>query len=132
MNLDSEAEKLLRSLPPDGSFLALDHETEKFFKEETGIQDGEELKRHIIKVQQEAYEVSPGTSADPAHLPGGGNVVFRSQVFPYPCIRAFRFAKLKIAAMTVYPRVLELLKNRPEAIFLDIGCCSKITSRRLP
>ena len=35
------------------------------------------------------------------------------------------FTNLKISGMPVYPRVLELGKNRPDAIFLDIGCCSK-------
>lgn len=100
MSRKSEAEAYLRSLPPDGSFLTLDPETETFFKEETGITDSNELREHIIKVQEEAYEV-----------------------FPYPCIRGFRFAKLKIAKMTAYPRAFELLKNRPDAIFLDIGCC---------
>ena len=27
--------------------------------------------------------------------------------------------------MPAYPLVLRLLKNRPDAVFLDIGCCSK-------
>ena len=27
--------------------------------------------------------------------------------------------------MPAYPQVLELGKNRPDAIFLDIGCCRK-------
>ena len=58
MNRKSEAETYLRSLPPDGSFLSLDPETETFFKEETGIPDSKELREHIIKVQEEAYEVS--------------------------------------------------------------------------
>jgi hypothetical protein len=41
-----------------------------FFKQQTGIQDDDELKAHIIRVQAEAY-----------------------QVHPYPCIRLFHFAK---------------------------------------
>ena len=47
------------------------------------------------------------------------------QVHPYPCIRGFGFAKLKIARIPAYPRVLDLAKSRPGAIFLDIGCCSE-------
>jgi len=100
MSEASELEAMLRALPPDNNFLVLDPETERFFKAETGIQDSEELRKHIIEVQGEAY-----------------------RVFPYPCIRGFRFAKLKIAKMAAYPHAFELLKNRPDAIFLDIGCC---------
>ncbi|KAF9649469.1 hypothetical protein BDM02DRAFT_1817741 [Thelephora ganbajun] len=100
MSLDGEIEAHLRTLHPDGTLLELDPEEETFFKAETGIQDTEELRKHIIEVQEEAYKV-----------------------FPYPCIRMFRFAKLKIARMPAYPRVLELAKSRPDAIFLDIGCC---------
>ena len=36
----------------------LDPEAERFFKAETGIQDTEELRKHIIGVQEEAYKVS--------------------------------------------------------------------------
>ena len=41
-----------------------------FFKEQTGIQDDGELKRHILDVQAQAYEI-----------------------FGYPCIRLLTFLK---------------------------------------
>jgi hypothetical protein len=103
------------------ALLVMDPDTERFFKAETGIQDSEELRKHIIQTQQEACKASH-------YLLDNGVVVvlndaFHAQVYPYPCIRGFRFTKLKIARMPAYPRVFQLLKNRPDAIFLDIGCC---------
>ncbi|KAI0795120.1 hypothetical protein C8Q75DRAFT_712487 [Abortiporus biennis] len=72
----------------------------EFFKQQTGIQDDDELKRHIIDVQKEAYAV-----------------------FPYTCIRRFGFTVLKISRFPAYQELLRLGKERPGALFLDIGCC---------
>lgn len=58
MNLDSDVETRLRSLELDGNLLVLDPETESFFKLETGIQDSEELRKHIVEVHKEAYKES--------------------------------------------------------------------------
>jgi len=105
--LDEEAKRKLRSLHLDGTLLELGPEDEAFFKAETRIQDTEELRKHIIGIQEDAYEV-----------------------YPYPCIRGFGFAELKIARIPAYPRVLELAKSRPGAILLDIGCCVGTEVRR--
>ena len=71
MNPKSEFEKYLRHLPSDSSFLAFDLETERFFKAETGIQDTEELRKHIIEVQEEAYKASHcRVFANCGHRPG--------------------------------------------------------------
>ena len=105
-----------------GALLIMDPDTERFFKAGTGIQDTEELRKHIIQVQRDAYKASRRLPI----LRMGGSVercVFHAQVYPYPCIGGFRFARLKIARMPAYPRVFQLLKNRPDAIFLDVGCC---------
>jgi len=56
MNTDTET--LLRTLHLDSTLLGLNPEEEAFFKSETGIQDTEELKKHIIQVQDDAYKVS--------------------------------------------------------------------------
>ena len=53
-----EIEGVLRTIPLDHSLLVLNPDTETFFKAETGIQDTEELKEHIIEVQKEAFKVS--------------------------------------------------------------------------
>jgi len=53
-----EAETRLRILPLDDTLLELSPEEEAFFKFETGIQDTEELRKHIIEVQADAYKVS--------------------------------------------------------------------------
>ncbi|KAH9933312.1 uncharacterized protein B0H18DRAFT_1101993 [Fomitopsis serialis] len=88
-------------LPPlDSSLYRLDEEEVAFFKQKTGINSSEDLKQHILKVQAEAYEVHP-----------------------YPCIRLFGFAQLKISRLPVYNDLLILGKERRDAILLDIGCC---------
>jgi len=88
-------------LPLDAEYYAILSEEEiSFFKAQTGITDNAELKDHIIKVQAEAYAV-----------------------YPYPCIRGFAFAKLKISRFPAYKELLRLGKERPGALFLDIGCC---------
>ncbi len=56
-------DKLGRPRPGvDERFYILAEKEADFFKEQTGIQDDEELKEHIIKVQTEAYAV--GVSND--------------------------------------------------------------------
>ncbi|KAH7890656.1 hypothetical protein F5I97DRAFT_1923159 [Phlebopus sp. FC_14] len=71
-----------------------------FFKERTGITDDEELKRHILAVQAEAYKVAP-----------------------YPCIMGFVFLSLLLSRFSVYKDVLSIGRSRPGAILLDVGCC---------
>ncbi|THG98519.1 hypothetical protein EW026_g3688 [Hermanssonia centrifuga] len=39
----------------DEQLYALDEAEFEFFSSQTGIKDGEELKKHIVKVQTEAY-----------------------------------------------------------------------------
>jgi len=125
MNIEVETETRLRTLHLDDTLLGLDPEEEAFFKSETGIQDTEELRKHIIEVQEDAYKVTRCSQVYQISSTRISNIVFRDQVYPYPCIRGFRFTRLRIARMPAYPRVLELGKNRPDAIFLDIGCCRK-------
>lgn len=57
MDWGTEIETHLRSLPLNTDVLALDADTETFFKAETGIQDTEQLRKHIVQVQEEAYKV---------------------------------------------------------------------------
>lgn len=124
MDRDTKIETHLRSLPLNSDLLVLDLDTETFFKAETGIHDTEELRKHVVQVQEDAYKVGRHHPS-PHNLSNVRMGLFRTQVYPYPCIRAFRFARLKIAKMPIYPRVLQLLEDRPDALFLDIGCCSK-------
>jgi len=58
MVLDSETVEHFRSFHFDGTLLELGPEQETFFKVETGIQDPEELRKHIADVHEEAYKVS--------------------------------------------------------------------------
>ena len=58
MDQDADLKEQLQPLPLDSSFLVLRPEIEEFFKLEAGIQDTEELKKHIIQVQEEVYKVA--------------------------------------------------------------------------
>ena len=55
--MNTETETRLRALHLDSTLLELNPEEEAFFKSETGIQDTDELKKHIIEVQEDAYKV---------------------------------------------------------------------------
>ncbi|OJA12406.1 hypothetical protein AZE42_03402 [Rhizopogon vesiculosus] len=54
----------------DTALYSLTPEDAVFFKTQIGIDDDEELKRHILEIQAKAYKVAP-----------------------YPCIRGFTFLK---------------------------------------
>ncbi|KAI0066719.1 hypothetical protein BV25DRAFT_1796809 [Artomyces pyxidatus] len=86
--------------PLDESLYKLDEDETAFFKAQTGIQDDEELKKHLLQGQADAYKV-----------------------FPYPCIRKFAWTKLKISRLFAYHQLLKLGREREGAILLDIGCC---------
>jgi len=58
MPLDNEIEAPPRTVYLDGTSLELDPKEEAFLKAETGIQDTDELRKHITEVQEEAYKVS--------------------------------------------------------------------------
>ncbi|GBE78156.1 hypothetical protein BKA93DRAFT_733445 [Sparassis latifolia] len=79
---------------------SLDDEEFTFFTSQTGIHDKDELKEHVLKVQAEAYAVHP-----------------------YPCILRFVFIKLEISRLPAYEQFLKLGRERPGAIYLDVGCC---------
>ncbi|KAF8124084.1 hypothetical protein EV363DRAFT_1178416 [Boletus edulis] len=89
-----------KTAPPlDPNLYELDAESLTFFKSVTGIHDEDELKEHVLDVQRQAYGV-----------------------VPYPCIRGFSFTRVTISKAPVYSDVLKLGQERPDALFLDIGC----------
>ncbi|KAF7367634.1 Methyltransferase ausD [Mycena sanguinolenta] len=96
----------LNTLPLDDSFYRED--SVAFIKEETGIQDPEALKQHIIAVQKKAYAVEP-----------------------FPCIRHFAFAWERISEHPAYKEALKLGQERDGAILLDIGCCCGADVRKV-
>ncbi|KAJ6471670.1 hypothetical protein DFH09DRAFT_954338, partial [Mycena vulgaris] len=69
----------------------------QFLSSKTGIYDADELKKHIQVVQARAY-----------------------QIVAYPCIRAFDFTRFRVADLPAYSRVKTLLRERPDAILLDL------------
>ncbi|KIK40734.1 hypothetical protein CY34DRAFT_764385 [Suillus luteus UH-Slu-Lm8-n1] len=91
----------------DTSLYNLSTEEAAFFKAQTGIDDDEDLKKHILEVQAKAYEVAP-----------------------YPCIHNFIFLRLNLSRISVYEHILKLGRERPDALLLDIGCCFGIDARK--
>ncbi|TCD62950.1 hypothetical protein EIP91_006213 [Steccherinum ochraceum] len=100
--LDARAAETARraKLPLEERFYELEEDELEFFKQETKIQDADELTKHIRAVQAEAY-----------------------LVHPYPCIRRFSFTKLKISRYPAYQDLLRLGRERKGSLFLDVGCC---------
>ena len=76
MPLDNEIEALPRTVYLDGTLLELNPKEEAFFKAETGIQDTDELKKHITEVQEEALKASSYSRVVWAYQ-HGGNIVSR-------------------------------------------------------
>ncbi|KAF9048652.1 hypothetical protein BJ165DRAFT_1041597 [Panaeolus papilionaceus] len=97
-----ESKRFLRDRKPplDPRLYTLAGDSLAFFQEQTGIQDEEELKKHIIDVQKRAYDI-----------------------YGYPCIRRFGFLYMKITRNPAYVEVLKLVEVRKNPVLLDIGCC---------
>ncbi|KAG1747262.1 uncharacterized protein EDB91DRAFT_1235983 [Suillus paluster] len=91
----------------DTNLYSLSSEEAAFFKAQTGIDDDEDLKRHILEVQAKAYELAT-----------------------YPCIHGFVFLRLELSRFAVYEHILKLGRERPDAILLDIGCCFGVDARK--
>ncbi|KAJ7485682.1 hypothetical protein FB451DRAFT_1230723 [Mycena latifolia] len=72
----------------------------EFVREQTGIQDPNALKKHILAIQAKAYDL-----------------------YGYPCIHRFEFARPRISTLPAYRKVLALGREREGAILLDLGCC---------
>ncbi|KAJ6466926.1 hypothetical protein C8R45DRAFT_1055480 [Mycena sanguinolenta] len=69
-----------------------------FLRSQSGIEDPDALKKHIVAVQSKAYDL-----------------------YGHMCIRQFSFTKPKISGFPVYKHVLDL--GRMGGIVLDLGCC---------
>ncbi|KAI9461144.1 hypothetical protein HD554DRAFT_2176421 [Boletus coccyginus] len=93
------------STPPPiiPGFYKLNAESLAFYKSTTGIHDDDQLKEHILDVQERAYAAAP-----------------------YPCIRFLSFL-----ALPVYNDVLKLGQEREGALFLDLGCGLANAARKL-
>jgi len=98
-------------IPPvdslDFTILKLQEEGIAFVKDQTGIKNDEEFQKHVLRVQTEALAI-----------------------YPYDCIRSMRFLSLKLANHHAYETVLKIGKERPNAVFLDLGCCMGTDARR--
>ncbi|KAI6117078.1 hypothetical protein EDD16DRAFT_1517867 [Pisolithus croceorrhizus] len=94
--------------PLDPGIYSLTPDEAQFFKAATGINDDNMLRTHILSAQEKAYKVAP-----------------------YPCILDFAFVRMWITKQPVYQDILDIGRERPDAIFLDLGCCFSVDSRKL-
>jgi len=76
-------------------------EESAFYQANTGIPDDDSLKAHIVEVAEKALKV-----------------------YPYHCIATFGFLRFRILrSKPGYQQLLRLGSTRPNALFLDLGCC---------
>ncbi|KAI9569264.1 hypothetical protein HD554DRAFT_2092421 [Boletus coccyginus] len=94
-------------IPPLSVGYRLSPEQTSFFKEQTGIDDDEALKNHILGVKERA-----------------------SKIFPYPCIQVMTFLEHGMAVLPAYKDVLKLGRERPDEILLDLGACFGVDARK--
>lgn len=86
--------------PLDESLYEMKQDEEELLSSLTGIKDAGELKQHVLAVQSEIYKIHP-----------------------YYCIFTFGFVRLKMCRYPAYTELLKLGRERPGALFLDLGCC---------
>lgn len=124
----------MAAFPLDPSIYNLDEEQRVFFKEQTGIQDDNELRDHILQVQAEAYAVSH--SCHPYHIynsSSAGLSVPLHQTFGIYCVsfavlshyltNCFSIFRFKVSKYPAYEAILKLGRERKGALLLDLGCC---------
>ncbi|KAI6005380.1 hypothetical protein EDC04DRAFT_2583295 [Pisolithus marmoratus] len=96
-------------LPPlDPTLYWLSPQEAEFFKTAIGIDDDDELKAHILSVQEKTWKIAP-----------------------YGCIYLFGFLRMALVHRPEYQEVIKIGRERENAIFLDIGCCLSTESRRV-
>ncbi|KAF7424107.1 hypothetical protein PC9H_009410 [Pleurotus ostreatus] len=78
-----------------------------FFKEASGIQDDEEIKQHLVRIQEDSY-----------------------RVVRYPCIRNFGFTEHRCTKIPAYKQALKIGQERHGAIYLEVGCCFGTDTRK--
>jgi hypothetical protein len=81
----------------DPSLYNLKDDEKAFLKHMTKIEDEEELKEHVLSVQQQAFEVGFYSLLSGAPY----NAPQYHQVHPYPCIQGFRFLTYVSSTSTV-------------------------------
>ncbi|KAG2154061.1 hypothetical protein DEU56DRAFT_726242 [Suillus clintonianus] len=91
----------------DTSLYSLSPEQAAFFKSQVGIDNDEDLRKHILEVQAKAHKIAP-----------------------YPCIHAFTFLRLNMSSLPGYEHILKLGRERNNAVLLDIGCCFGVDARK--
>ncbi|KAI6147376.1 hypothetical protein BKA82DRAFT_4153012 [Pisolithus tinctorius] len=94
------------ALNPD--LYSLSPDEAAFFKTAIGIDDDDELKAHILSVQEKAWKVAP-----------------------WGCIYVFGFLRISIVHRPEYQEIIKIGRERQNAILLDIGCCLATESRRV-
>ncbi|KAG5650140.1 hypothetical protein H0H81_000555 [Sphagnurus paluster] len=88
-----------KKLPFDEALYTLEGACLAFYRNQTGITDEAELKRHLLSVTARAYDE-----------------------YGYACLRTFMFTQMHVINLPMYQKVLELGRTRTGALFLDLAC----------
>ena len=136
-------------LPLEESLYSLGDAESVFFKSQTGIHDDEQLKKHIVAIQEQAFSVrnnSPSASCCQLSYTVSSYIrSIRTHAFATTLSQSMAmtrrhcviltnvlYDRLKISRISVYDALLELGKQREGAILLDIGCCCESHIPRIP
>ena len=136
-------------LPLEESLYSLGDAESVFFKSQTGIQDDEQLKKHIVMIQEQAFSVrnsllsasccqlSYTVSPYIRFIRTRAFVTTRSQSMAMTrrhCMILTNMVhrRLKISRISAYDTLLNLGKQKEGAIFLDIGCCCESYIPQIP
>ena len=108
----------MATLPLDPSIYNLDEEERSFFKAQTGIQDDDELRDHILEVQAEAYAVSQLWKDLPSLLENSyaGLSISLYQTFGFYCVSSLSDVHPKLFAHLVQMQDLQIscLRGHPQ------------------
>jgi len=120
----------------DTSLYCITPDEAAFFKSQTGIDNDEDLKRHVLEVQAKAYKASQSDRTSPQSYTSNPTEcrlhhILVSMVLPF-CgtfgqhmhrTYSVTMPRLNVSTYSVYEHILKLGRERPNAILLDIGCC---------
>lgn len=85
-------------------FMQLTDDELAFFKQVIGLHDEAELVAHIVRIQEDAYEVHSHRLC--ANARTTDRFVTCLQVFPYPCIRWFDFVRYSLMCSLIVLRLM--------------------------
>ncbi|KAI6117076.1 hypothetical protein EV401DRAFT_1864032, partial [Pisolithus croceorrhizus] len=92
----------------DPSIYSLTPDEAEFLKTVAGINGNDMLRAHILRVQEKAYKMIMAI---------------------HRLVETHTRSRMLITKLPVYQDILGIGRERPDALFLDLGCCYKLSGR---